>query len=327
MVLCAAQHITLTFLSRHNEAYLGPTHVLCCVTLCCAVLQEFLDPVRAAALVQEQDYSYVIDCIDSVAPKVALLLAGHTAGVATISSMGAGGRMDPSRVRLADISETHNDAFAAVVRKRLRKAGVASGVTVVFSDEAARPASLALTEQQYKRSYFGTSSYIPGLFGLYIASHVIRQVVEPGYQLPKPAASTTNSPRKSRRDAGSSKKGTKKGSTASSGSTGDAKSTTSSSSTVSSSGSVSDGSSACVSSYESSSTGLASSCAGSFVAHGQQQAGNSLITTNSSSHATPALKDPATVPGSEAKALDQRVFFKSYECVEGVGMGFDGEGL
>jgi len=301
---------------------------MCHAVLCCAMLQEFLDPVRAAALVQEQDYSYVIDCIDSVAPKVALLLAGHTAGVATISSMGAGGRMDPSRVRLADVSDTHNDAFAAVVRKRLRKAGVASGVTVVFSDEAARPASLALTEQQYKRSYFGTSSYIPALFGLYIASHVIRQVVEPGYQLPKPAASTTNSLRKSRRATGSSKKGTRKCSS----STGNVKSTTSSttsSSATSSLGSISDGSSECVGSYDGSSTGLASSCAGSVGTQGQQQAGNSRTSpgTTSSNHATPAPKDPAAVPGSEAKALDQRVVFKSFECVEGVGMGFDGEGL
>lgn len=171
------------------------TNVMCCcmhVWVCCA-LQEFLDPARAAALVREQDYSYVIDCIDSIAPKVALLLAGHTAGVSTISSMGAGGRMDPSRVRLADVSETYNDAFAAVVRKRLRKAGVASGVTVVFSDEPAKPASLALTQQQYKRSYFGTSSYIPALFGLYIASHIIRQVVEgQGYKLPKAAGSTSS---------------------------------------------------------------------------------------------------------------------------------------
>jgi tRNA A37 threonylcarbamoyladenosine dehydratase len=148
------------------------------------VKQEFLDPLAAAALVQEQTYDYVIDCIDSVAPKQALLLAGHAAGAHVVSSMGAGGRLDPSRVRLADISETYNDAFAAVVRRGLRKAGVGSGITVVFSDELAKPASLALTQQQYKKSYFGTSSYIPGLFGLYIASHVIRRTVEEGYKVP-----------------------------------------------------------------------------------------------------------------------------------------------
>jgi hypothetical protein len=141
--------------------------------------QEFLDPVRAAALVQQQAYGWVVDCIDSVAPKQALLLAGHGAGVPCISSMGAGGRLDPARVRLADISETYGDAFAAVVRRGLRKAGVARGITVVFSDEPARPASLALTDQQYKKSYYGTCSYIPGLFGLYIASHIIRRAVEP----------------------------------------------------------------------------------------------------------------------------------------------------
>lgn len=155
--------------------------------------QEFLDPLRAAALVQEQPYHYVLDCIDSVAPKQALLLAGHAAGCKVVSSMGAGGRMDPSRVRLTDISQTYNDAFAAVVRRGLRKAGITHGVTVVFSDELAKPASLALTQQQYKKSYFGTCSYIPALFGLYMASHVIRDVVDSRYKVPNSAASLTGS--------------------------------------------------------------------------------------------------------------------------------------
>jgi tRNA A37 threonylcarbamoyladenosine dehydratase len=87
------------------------------------LLQHFLDPEAAAALVQEQSYGYLVDAIDSVAPKQALLLAGVRAGCQVVSSMGAGGRLDPSRVRLADISETYNDAFAAVVRRGLRKKG------------------------------------------------------------------------------------------------------------------------------------------------------------------------------------------------------------
>lgn len=133
----------------------------------------------------------------------------------TISSMGAGGRLDPSRVRLADIADTHNDAFAAVVRKRLRKAGVNSGIAVVFSDEPAQPASLALTEQQYKRSYFGTSSYIPGLFGLFIASHVIRSVVEPGYRI-KPQPPPQQKPQqKKKQPAGGRKTSSKSSSTTS----------------------------------------------------------------------------------------------------------------
>jgi hypothetical protein len=116
-------------------------------------------------------------------------------------------------VRLADISETYNDAFAAVVRRGLRKAGVGSGVTVVFSDELAKPASLALTKQQYKKSYFGTSSYIPGLFGLYIASHVIRQTVEEGYRVPPVVMPGSSSSSSSKRQQGSSKrKSSRKGS-------------------------------------------------------------------------------------------------------------------
>uniref|UniRef100_A0A383W5L4 THIF-type NAD/FAD binding fold domain-containing protein n=1 Tax=Tetradesmus obliquus TaxID=3088 RepID=A0A383W5L4_TETOB len=176
------------------------------------VKQQFLDPLAAAALVQEQTYDYVIDCIDSIAPKQALLLAGHAAGAHVISSMGAGGRLDPSKVRLADLSETYNDAFAAVVREGLRKAGVSSGITVVFSDELAKPASLALTQQQYKKSYFGTSSYIPGLFGLYIASHVIRRTVEEGYKVPPVVMPGSIGKQKSSSSSSSTGKGSKKSS-------------------------------------------------------------------------------------------------------------------
>jgi hypothetical protein len=144
-------------------------------------LQSFLTPETAGELVSAQRYSYVVDCIDSIAPKQHLLLAAVAAGLPAISSMGAGGRLDPSMVKVADISQTYNDPFAASIRRGLRKHGVKYGVTVVFSEELARRSSLALTRQQFKRSYFGTVSYIPALFGLHIASHVVRDVVDRDY--------------------------------------------------------------------------------------------------------------------------------------------------
>lgn len=285
------------------------------------VHQEFLDPVRAAALVQEQQYSYVIDCIDSVAPKQALLLAGHAAGVPTISSMGAGGRLDPSRVRLADIADTHNDAFAAVVRKRLRKAGVSSGITVVFSDEPAQPASLALTEQQYKRSYFGTSSYIPALFGLYIASHVIRQTVEPGYQGP-PRPKTTSSSKTTKLGRRSRSSGSSKSSSSSSSSSGRraGSEATGSIDTVGSTGSgtaadpgASPGDSDASAAQGGSAASAADPASAQPTAASRQQ--QHLIGTPDQQAAT-------------APSLPQHTrLFSSYEQAQGLGMGMDGEGL
>lgn len=144
------------------------------------VLEQFLDPEAADDLVAAEPYDYVIDCIDSIAPKQKLIVAGWRAGKKVVSSMGAGGRLDPSRVRLADISETYNDTFAANIRKGLRKQGIRSGVTVVFSTELVRTDSVRLVDNitSFKRSYYGTISYMPALFGLYIASYVVNDVIQ-----------------------------------------------------------------------------------------------------------------------------------------------------
>jgi hypothetical protein len=264
-----------------------------------------------------------------------LLACVACAGVPTISSMGAGGRLDPSRVRLADISETYNDAFAAVVRKRLRKAGVSSGVTVVFSDEPAQPASLALTEQQYKRSYFGTSSYIPALFGLYIASHVIRTVVEQGYQLRRPArsvgsgVSSKSSSRKGSGTTGSSRK-----------SRSQARSNSNSSNCeggVHGSSCDTDGSSMSLGSLDSTSASASvqGSCTVTSGQHshavdapsnkdaGRGQAGR--LAGNSVSNGR--LLQAGPQQGAAGIKEAQKVTFTSYEQVQGVGMGLDGEGL
>ncbi|KIY98710.1 Uncharacterized protein MNEG_9250 [Monoraphidium neglectum] len=116
---------------------------------------EFITPETARALVSRQRYDFVVDCIDSIAPKQNLLLAAVEAGVKVVSSMGAGGRMDPSRVKTADLQDTFGDPFAANIRRGLRKQGVGRGIVAVFSDEPVKKASLGLTDQQYKRSYYG----------------------------------------------------------------------------------------------------------------------------------------------------------------------------
>jgi tRNA threonylcarbamoyladenosine dehydratase len=140
------------------------------------VLKEFLTPATAKTLITEQ-FDYVFDCIDSVQPKQYLIVTCKQVGVRIVSSMGAGGRIDPSKVQVADISETFNCPFAQQIRKGLKKKGVRRGVTVVFSSELVDKSTCMLTEgSQFKKSFYGTISYIPALFGLHMASVVIQDV-------------------------------------------------------------------------------------------------------------------------------------------------------
>jgi len=139
---------------------------------------EFMDPGTVNDLVSA-DFDYVFDCIDSMQPKQYLIIACKQQGVRIISSMGAGGRLDPSKVQIADLSETFNCPFAQQVRKGLKRKGVYRGVTVVFSSELVSKEHMKTTDgSNFKKSFYGTSSYIPALFGLHMASVVVREVAE-----------------------------------------------------------------------------------------------------------------------------------------------------
>jgi len=141
-------------------------------------VQEFLSPERAFEIVTKE-YDYVLDCIDSITPKLNLILAAKRARVKVISNMGAGGKMLAGKVVVKDISKTDVCPLAKVIRRRLRKLGVNKGVKAVFSLEKPDESSLKMTDgSNYKRSFFGTNSYMPGLFGLYAAETVIRHLLK-----------------------------------------------------------------------------------------------------------------------------------------------------
>ncbi|MFM7156028.1 MAG: ThiF family adenylyltransferase, partial [Bacteroidota bacterium] len=124
------------------------------------------------------EFDYVFDCIDSIQPKQYIVVTCKQKGIKVVSSMGAGGRIDPSQVRVADISETYNCPFAQQVRKGLKRKGVRRGVTVVFSSELVDISTMMLTDgSKFKRSFYGTCSYIPALFGLHMASVVVKDIV------------------------------------------------------------------------------------------------------------------------------------------------------
>ena len=140
-------------------------------------VQEFLSPERAFEIVEEK-YDYVLDCIDSVTPKLNLIVGAKRKRVKIISSMGAGGKMEAAKVKVADISNTVNCMFAKTIRRRLKEFKI-DKLKVVFSSEIQDESSLKMTDgSNYKKSFYGTNSYMPGLFGLYMAETVIRYLIK-----------------------------------------------------------------------------------------------------------------------------------------------------
>ena len=141
-------------------------------------IEEFISPERAHEIVTK-DFDYVLDCIDSVTPKLNLIIAAKRKGVKVISNMGAGGKMLASKVVVKDIGKTDVCPLAKVIRKRLRKEGIKSGVKAVFSLEKPDESSLKMTDgTNYKKSFFGTNSWMPALFGLHAAETVIKHLVK-----------------------------------------------------------------------------------------------------------------------------------------------------
>ncbi|MFL9843768.1 tRNA threonylcarbamoyladenosine dehydratase [Flavobacterium rhizosphaerae] len=141
-------------------------------------LQEFLSPERAYELVSDK-YDYVLDCIDSVTPKLNLIMAAKRKKVKIISNMGAGGKNDASKVRVTDISKTDVCPLAKTIRKRLRKEGISKGVKAVYSVEAPDETSVKMTDgKNFKKSFYGTNSWMPALFGLHSAQTVVTYLLK-----------------------------------------------------------------------------------------------------------------------------------------------------
>jgi len=146
------------------------------------VLSDFLTPDNIPTLLPTQlpdKADYVIDCIDSLNCKVALIVEARRRGLAVAASMGAGNKLDVTRVRVSDISKTEVDPLARLVRKRLKRQGVEQGVLCVWSDESGRPPlPPEAVSQGRARAVNGTISYLPPLFGLMLAGAVIRQLLD-----------------------------------------------------------------------------------------------------------------------------------------------------
>lgn len=142
-------------------------------------VSRFLEPDDMTEILEAEKFDYVLDCIDSVTPKITLIKAARRKKIKVVSCMGAGGKTDPSKVMVRDISKTHNCFLAKQVRKRLKKDGINKGIRCVFSNEIQQEDSLKLTDgTNYKKSFYGTISYIPAMFGLYAAAEVINHLLQ-----------------------------------------------------------------------------------------------------------------------------------------------------
>jgi tRNA A37 threonylcarbamoyladenosine dehydratase len=140
------------------------------------IIEEFVLPARVWELLDTYQPDYVMDCIDSVTPKLEWLIACRRKKIKIITHLGAGGKIDPSRVEVTFLDKTYNCKLASHMKKRLRRIGLDyRKIRAVFSSELQQKSSLKMTNGlNFKRSFYGTISYMPALFGLMGAAEVIR---------------------------------------------------------------------------------------------------------------------------------------------------------
>jgi len=142
------------------------------------VIKEFVNPEMVLNhLTTAPDY--IIDAIDSITPKITFIKTAYEKNLKLVSSMGAGAKLDPTKLQVVDISKTYNCPFAQQIRKNLKRMGIRKGIKVVFSPEEPIKESLMLTDgKNYKKSAYGTISYLPAVFGATTASVVVRDLIE-----------------------------------------------------------------------------------------------------------------------------------------------------
>lgn len=141
------------------------------------VVDKFVDEESFGELLDSSSFDYVVDAIDTLSPKVALIKESLDRKIPLVSSMGAGSKTDPKLLEICDISKSHHCPLAHMLRKRLSRIGIKTGFRVVFSPEPVREGSMILCEERNKKSNVGTISYMPPLFGIYCASVVIRDLL------------------------------------------------------------------------------------------------------------------------------------------------------
>lgn len=137
----------------------------------------YLTAEEVPSLLSSAVFTFIVDAIDTIAPKCALISEALRMGIPIVSSMGAGAKSDITQIRFADLWDTYHCGLAKAVRTRLKKEGVCQSLPVVFSTEQAdRSAIITVENELNKKSTAGTISYMPAVFGCYLAEYVIRKL-------------------------------------------------------------------------------------------------------------------------------------------------------
>lgn len=164
----------------HKKAWLMRDRILDINPECqVEAIDSFLAPEAMRNLLRSAEVDFALDCIDSVQPKLNFIVTALGEKIPFISSMGAGGRLDPSKIQIAKLEKSYNCPFARHIRKRLgAEYRIRKGFHVVFSSETANPESVRLTDgSNFKKSFYGTSAWIPASFGIHAASFAVRKLM------------------------------------------------------------------------------------------------------------------------------------------------------
>lgn len=140
------------------------------------IITEHLSPENITTLIPSGILNlYAIDAIDEIAPKTALIAELHRRGIPFVSSMGAGSRLDPSQVKIGDISKTSHCPLARVIRRNLKTLGIDRGVRCVYSTENLN--RVEEPESGHGKRTQGSISFMPGIFGLTLAGIIINDIL------------------------------------------------------------------------------------------------------------------------------------------------------
>lgn len=141
-------------------------------------IRQFLNPHEMTALLEHNEFDYVVDCIDSFTPKMHLIEGAKKRGFKLVSSMGAGGKVDPTQIKVVNFEDTYQCKLAKMLRKRLKRRSIYGGFKAVFSTEEVIKESLMLTDgRNFKKSAYGTMSFLPAAFGCACAATVINDLL------------------------------------------------------------------------------------------------------------------------------------------------------
>ncbi len=145
----------------------------------------FIDRTEAEAISRDEDLTFVADCIDAIACKTALIDSCNRNGMPIISSMGAGGRLNPTKVKISRMDKTENCGLAREMRRQLRNIRASLKFSVVHSTEIPIKAlphqevqKTELTPSGRPRAVNGAISYMPNIFGLMMAGHIIQEILK-----------------------------------------------------------------------------------------------------------------------------------------------------